>query len=96
MFGELLFLALAAAAVGGFVYWRRRARGSSSKVLERGPATVWNIGPGDLIEVEGTMMDVERALDCNEAASPGGSSSSPTGTAPRRSGWRWRTTTASC
>ena len=67
MSGELLFLVVVAAAAGGFVYWRRRSRATPAEDAPSGPATVWNIGPGDLVEVEGTMMDVERALDCSEA-----------------------------
>ena len=65
MITEVAIIAAAAAGVGGFFLWRRRRTAGAQAELPA-PATVWNIGPGDLVEVEGTMMDVERTLDCSE------------------------------
>jgi hypothetical protein len=62
---EIAVIAAAAAGIGGFLYWRRR-HGGAAEDTAKAPATVWNIGPGDLVEVEGNMMDVERSLDCSE------------------------------
>ena len=64
---ELLVLAGAAGAVGAVIYWRRRrSAGEGAEAGKGEPPSVWNVGPGALIELEGTMMDVLRALDCTD------------------------------